>query len=183
MDDNVLRRSCLDRLGSSLKSVDRLESPYKPIAREEHSLQLSSRVPVCLVSTVTFVCAVGTSYLFVYRPDVEQFLMETIPGRHLPDAFDHVNDAVSLFCILLTASLVVSLWLTLKQLHSLFIPLTAGPALCVVGWYLTENFDDPNWSHLFSLATIGMLASCVVTSVLAGMSKSSTEPINETSLK
>lgn len=89
----------------------------------------------------------------------------------MPDAFDGLNDSVPTFFIFLTVSLVVSLRITLRQLYSLYIPLIAGPAMCVVGWYLTENLNDPNWFHLFALTTIGRLVSCLVTSVLAGISK------------
>lgn len=94
----------------------------------------------------------------------------------MPDAFDHLNDAVPIFFIFLSVSLFVSLRLIVRHLYSLFIPLIAGPAMCVVGWYSTENFDDPNWSQLFALLTIGMLVSCLVTGVLAGMSENPTEP-------
>jgi RsiW-degrading membrane proteinase PrsW (M82 family) len=94
----------------------------------------------------------------------------------MTDAFDRLNDAVPIFFIFLTASLVVSLRLTMRQLYSLFMPLIAGPAICVVGWYLTEDFDDPNWFQLCALATIGMLVSCLVTALLAGMANNPTEP-------
>lgn len=155
---------------------ERSESPYEPSPLQQHTKAPRVRVSVWIVGSVTLVCTLWTVILFVSRPDIERFLSQTIPGRHMPDAFDHLNDAVPIFFIFLTASLVVSLRLTLRQLYSLFIPLIAGPAMCVVGWYLTENFDDPNWFHLFAFATIGMLVSCLVTSVLAGMSKNPTEP-------
>ena len=149
------------------------ESPYEPTPLQQHA---RVRVSVWLLGAVTLACTIWTVFLFVSRPDIERFLNQTIPGSHMPDAFDRLNDSVPIFFIFLTASLVVSLRLTMRQLYSLFTPLIAGPAMCVVGWFLTENFDDPNWFHLFALATVGMLVSCLVTSVLAGLSNNPTEP-------
>ncbi len=40
---------------------------------------------------------------------------------------------------------------------------------------MTENFDDPNWFHLFALTTIGMLLSCATTAVLLVATKKTVE--------
>jgi hypothetical protein len=159
-----------------LQVCERSESPYEPTPLPQPTKSSTVRVGVWLLGAVTLASIIWTVFLFVSRPDIERFLTQTIPGRHMPDAFDRLNESVPIFFIFLTISLVVMLLLALKQLYSLFIPLIAGPAMCVVGWYMTENFDDPNWFHLFALATIGMLVSCLVTTVLAGMSKKTTEP-------
>lgn len=159
-----------------MKAFEPSESPSEPMPLQQNARLARMRLSVWLLGAVTLVCAIWTVFLFVSRPDIERFLIQTIPGRHMPDAFDHLNDAVPIFFIFLSVSLFVSLRLIVRHLYSLFIPLIAGPAMCVVGWYSTENFDDPNWSQLFALLTIGMLVSCLVTGVLAGMSENPTEP-------
>lgn len=161
----------LVRMRTSLQVPEQSESPHESSPLQQGLQTPRVNVGVWILGSFTLVCAIWTVILLVSRPDIERFLSQTIPGRHMPDAFDRLNDAVPIFCIFLTASLVVSIRLTMRQLYSLFIPLIAGPTMCVTGWYLTENFDDPNWFQLFALATIGMLVSCLVTSVLAGMSR------------
>ena len=116
-------------------------------------------------------CAILTATLMSLRPDIERFLNQAVSVRHMPDAFNPLNKSIPFFMIHVTASFALSLWITIRQQYLLFIPLVTGPIMCLVGWYLTEDFADPNWFHLFALTTIGMFVSCLVTSVLSTMVK------------
>ncbi len=89
------------------------------------------------------------------------------PGQHMPDAFANLNGSIPVFMVMLTATSAILLWLTANQRRGLLIPLAAGPTMCFVGWWVSEDFVDPNWFHLFALTTIGMIVSCAVTLLLA----------------
>lgn len=96
----------------------------------------------------------------------------------MPDAFKGLNNSVPIWMIFVTGTLLLLVRIHRKRQHVLLLPLLFGPSVCFVGWYLTENMNDPEWFLLFAYMTIGMLVSCAVTALLSIASKKAKEPID-----
>lgn len=140
------------------------------------------RDPVHLLTWAFGVLAVTFATIFalllLLKPDIEGFLYDSLPGRHMPDAFDHLNESVPVFVALSTASLALLSIVTFKKQYLLIVALAAGPIISVLGWLATENFEDPNWSHLVGLGTIGMWVSCMATLWLSCLLRRSRTPVD-----
>ena len=85
----------------------------------------------------------------------------------MPDAFKGLNSSIPIFLVFLTGTLLIVARIDRKRQYSLLLPLLFGPSICVAGWYVTENLNDPEWFLLFACTTIGMLVSCAVTASLS----------------
>ncbi len=116
-----------------------------------------------VIQGLTITAAIVSFGLILLRPDIERYLKQYMPGQHMPDAFHGLNGTMTVFMLLVTATLLLAIRIETKRKTALLLPLLFGPIACLVGWCLTENFSDPNWFHLFALTTLGMLVSCVVT--------------------
>jgi hypothetical protein len=99
-----------------------------------------------------------------------------MPGNPMPDAFNGLNGTTTVFMLFVTVTLLIAMRIETKRRCVLLLPLLFGPTACFTGWCLTENFEDPNWFHLFALCTIGMLVSCLVTVTLLVTNNETTEP-------
>jgi hypothetical protein len=132
-------------------------------------------VRIRILQVLAFFAAIVSLCLFAMPTDVERFLKQNAPGQPMPDAFNELNNVIPVFMLFVTATMLLSLWIERKVQPALWIPLVFGPSACFAGWGVTENFDDPNWFHLFALTTIGMLVSCAVTAVLLIATKKTTE--------
>jgi len=128
-----------------------------------------------LIQGGVLLSAVVSFLLFFMRPDIERYLKENAPGNPMPDAFNGLNGSLVIFMFFVTITLLLGLGIERKRNYILLIPLLFGPSACFAGWYLTENFNDPNWFHLFALTTIGMLVSCAMTAILLIATKKTTE--------
>ncbi|MDM4019606.1 hypothetical protein, partial [Roseiconus lacunae] len=104
------------------------------------------------------------------------FLADSMPGNHMPDAFDHLNSSIPIFVGLMTISFAFLFAIAMSERYSLVAPLFAGPVIGFLGWAVTENFQDPNWFHFVAIGIIGMLVSVLVTLVLAILPREATEP-------
>lgn len=136
-------------------------SPDAPIRSRKRQLL------ICVVGILSAVSAAIFAALILVRFDLEQALSESMPGYHMPDAFDHLNKAVPMVVALASVSLALLRAVIVSERDVLIVPLFAGPVMCVLGWFVVEDLRDPNWSHLGALSSLGMLVSCVVTSALA----------------
>ena len=108
-----------------------------------------------------------SALVLLLRPDIERHLKTSVPGNPMPDAFNGLNGSIPIFMILGTATLILISRIDRKRQYKLLLPLLFGPIACVVGWYLTENLNEPNWFHLFATTTIGMLVSCSITALMS----------------
>ena len=118
--------------------------------------------------------------MFTLRPDIEQFLRQSVPGKPMPDAFKGLNGSIPIFMIFVIASLLLIVRITRKRQYVLLVPLLFGPSACIALWCLTENINDPNWFFLIAPTTIGMLVSCSVTFILLAIeAKKTTEQIKD----
>jgi uncharacterized membrane protein len=115
-----------------------------------------------LLQGLAFFVAIFSFGLFSVRPNIERYL----PGNPMPDAFNGLNNAMPVFMLFITATILVVLWIERKRQHVLLVPLLFGPSACFARWCLTENFNDPTWFHLFALTIMGMMVSCAVVVVL-----------------
>ena len=122
------------------------------------------------------VLGIATAILLTTRPDIEQYLNEHVPGNHMPDAFNELNETTPYFMLFATTTLIMAGRLVRQGQYVLFLPLLFGPLICIAGWLATEDFGDPNWFHLSALSTIGMLVSSAVTFMLAIADPKTTEP-------
>ncbi|AMV34964.1 hypothetical protein VN12_22750 [Pirellula sp. SH-Sr6A] len=84
----------------------------------------------------------------------------------MPDAFRGLNGMLAIFMMFVTATTLLAIAIETRRQYVLFIPLLFGPSACFVGWFLTENFNDPNWFLLIAPTTVGMVVSCAVTFVM-----------------
>lgn len=132
-------------------------------------------VRIRLLNVLAFIAAIVSLCLFTRPPDVERYLKQNAIGNPMPDAFNGLNSIIPVFMLLVTITMLLSLWIERKVQPILWIPLLFGPLACFAGWSMTENFHDPNWFHLFALTTIGMLVSCATTAVLLVATKKTTE--------
>ena len=127
-----------------------------------------SRSESLLASQVLAVIALLLSLiLFALRPNIEHILKQCVPGNPMPDAFKGLNDSIPIFMVFVAGTLFLIARINRKRQYSLLLPLLFGPTSCIVGWYLTENPNDPNWFDLIAITTIGMLVSCSVTALLS----------------
>ena len=124
---------------------------------------------------------IATGVFLATQPDVEKYLKEHVPGNHMPDAFNELNETAPYLTLFATTTLMLAGRLVRQGQYVLFLPLLFGPLICIAGWLVTENFRDPNWFHLSALMTIGMLVSSVVTFVLVIViaNPKTTEPRDE----
>lgn len=159
-----------------LRDMETHDSPYKPTLTSPHDGPHLSRLLVRVFGFLTTVSAILFALLLVLKPDLERHLRDSLPGRHMPDAFAHLNDSVPIFVALATVSLAMLCFVTVRRQYSLVVPLIAGPAMSVLGWFVTEEFEDPNWFHFFAVTVIGMLVSCLVVLVLAVLPRKQTKP-------
>jgi hypothetical protein len=125
------------------------------------------------------VFGIATGILLATRPDIEKYLNEHVPGSHMPDAFNDLNETSPYLMLFATTTLMLAGRLVRQGQYVLFLPLLFGPLICIAGWLVTENFRDPNWFHLSALMTIGMFVSSVVTFVLVIANPKTTEPRDE----
>jgi len=128
-----------------------------------------------LIQGLALISALVSLSLICIRPDIERYLKQNMPGNPMPDAFRGLNGTMTMFTLFVTATAVLALRIEIKRRYVLLLPLMFGPTACFTGWCLTENFNDPNWFHLFALTTIGMLVSCLVTAILSAVTKKTTE--------
>jgi hypothetical protein len=133
-----------------------------------------------LIQGSALIAALFSLGLFLVRPDIERYLELNLPGHHMPDAFRGLNGIIAIFMLFVTATVLLVLRIETRRLYVLLIPLLFGPTACLTGWFLTENFDDPNWFLLFAPTTIGMLVSCAVTFVLLIATRKTTEQLLDT---
>ena len=133
-------------------------------------------VPKQLTHLPALVFGLATLVLFVARPNIERYLNKHAPDNHMPDAFNGLNDVIPTFIFFVTTTLMLAGQFLRNRQYRLFLPLFFGPFICVAGWFLTDNFADPNWFHLFALSTIGMLVSSMVSVVLSILDTKATEP-------
>ena len=115
--------------------------------------------------------ALVSFYLFAPKPNIESYLSHNVPWTSMPDAFNGLNNSIPINMLFATGTLLLLARITRKRQYALLLPLLFGPTSCLVGWYMTENMNDPNWFHLFALTTIGMLVSCTVTALLSIVSQ------------
>ncbi len=120
-----------------------------------------------LIQVLTAVAALFSVYLYTQRPDIEQYSKLYFPGNPKPDAFNGLNKAIPLLMVMITVSLLLAARINGRRQFVLYLPLSFGPSACLVGWYVTEDLSDPNWFDLTALATIGMLVSCAITTLLS----------------
>ncbi len=132
-------------------------------------------VRIRLLQVLASIAGVVSLCLFTMPPDVERYLEQKRDWQPHADAFNGLNNIVPVFMLFVTATMLLSLWIERKVQPILWIPLLFGPSACFAGWSMTENFDDPNWFHLFALTTIGMLLSCATTAVLLVATKKTVE--------
>ena len=121
----------------------------------------------------------ATAILLTTRPNIERYLSEHAPGKHMPDAFNELNETMPYFMLFATTTLILAGRLVRQKQHVLFLPLLFGPFGCIAGWLATEDFGDPNWFHLSALLTIGMLVSSAVTFLLSNADTKTTEHIKD----
>ena len=163
-------------LSESLNDKQTQASPY---ARTDVTHQNRSSafawLPVC-VGALAAMSGGLLILVLVLELDVERFLEDATPGPYMPDAFDHLNESTLPFVALLTLSLILLFAVIIRKRYSLVLPIFAGPAIGSVGWFVTENFQDPTWFHFVAISNIGMAVSCLVTSVLAILLRRSAEP-------
>lgn len=122
-------------------------SPYRPPLTSEQGRSLTPRWLPHLAGALAVLSAVVFALLLVLKPDVERYLADSMPGNHMQDAFDHLNRSIPIFVGLMTISLALLFAITLKERYSLVVPLLAGPMIGLMGWLVTENFQDQNWFH------------------------------------
>ncbi len=159
-----------------LSDMETQNSPYTPPAISERGRSVMLGWLTYLFGSLATLSAFALGLLLVRKPDLEGFLMDSLPGHHMSDAFDHLNSSIPVFAVMMTISLTLLTAVTMKERYSLVVSLTAGPVIGVVAWWATENFQDPNWFHFVAINVIGMLVSCLVTSVLAMLPRRTTEP-------
>ena len=128
-----------------------------------------------LPQALGLVAALVALFLLAVRPNIERYLKENVPGNPMPDAFNGLNGSIPIFMVFVTGTLLLLTRIIRKRQYLLSLPLLFGPAACFVGWYVTENMNDPNWFHLFATTTIGMLVSCAVTALLSIVDKKKIE--------
>lgn len=119
---------------------------------------------------------VASGLFLAMKPDVEKYLKEHVPGNHMPDAFNELNETTPYFMLFATTTLMLAGRLVRQGHYVLFLPLLFGPLMCIAGWLVTENFGDPNWFHLSALMTIGMFVSSIVTFLLVIANPKTVEP-------
>ena len=135
-----------------------------------HIVQLRLSQGIALLASLLSIC------LIALRPDIETILKQNVPGNPMPDAFNGLNGSIPIFMVFIAGTFLLLIRIVRKRLYSLLLPLLFGPSACFAGWYLTENWNDPNWFHLFAITTIGMLVSCAVTFILLAIeAKKTTE--------
>lgn len=149
-----------------LSDMEIQNSPYTPLVISERGRSVTLGWLTYLFGSLATLSTVALGLLIVLKPDLEGFLMRSLPGHHMPDAFDHLNSSIPIFVVMMTISLALLTAVTMKERYSLVVSLTAGPVIGVVGWCATENFQDPNWFHFVASVVIGMFVSCLATSVL-----------------
>lgn len=159
----------------NLSDMETQYSPYRPPLTSEQGRSLTPRWLPHLAGALAVLSAVVFTLLLVLKPDIEQYLADSMPGNHMPDAFDHLNRSIPIFFALMTISLALLFAITLKERYSLIVPLLAGPMIASGAWLFTENFQDPNWFHFVATSSMGMLVSCLATSFLAILPTKSTE--------
>ena len=101
--------------------------------------------------------------------DVEAFLSDTFRGQSMPDAFNHLNNALAIFTMFLFLQSLLAYSLMMSSKLEFLIPLAAGPVLGGLCYLLVDGVSDPNWCELFAILTIGMLVSIPVTLILVGI--------------
>lgn len=144
------------------------DSPYEP-ANLESDLDSEVTAPSAIVFLLWSLTAINillAALVLFLEPDVESFLAYNLPGPHMPDAFKHLNQNMPMTMILVATSSALAAWNAMQRRYKMLVPLFAGPGMCFIGWYMTENWDDPFWFDLVALTSLGMLVSCAVTTVL-----------------
>lgn len=119
---------------------------------------------------------IATGLFLAMQPDVAKYLKEHVPGNHMPDAFNGLNETTPYLLLFATTTFLIAGRLVRQGHYVLFLPLLFGPLICIAGWLVTENFGDPNWFHLSALMTIGMFVSSVVTFLLMIANSKTAEP-------
>lgn len=119
-----------------------------------------------LIQGFALIAALFSLGLFLVRPDIERYLEQNLPGHHMTDAFRGLNGILAIFILFVSATTLLMMTIEKRRHYVMLIPLLFGPTACLVGWFLTENLNDPNWFLLLAPTTIGMLVSCAVTFVL-----------------
>ena len=98
--------------------------------------------------------------------EVEAFLSGAFRGQSMPDAFNHLNNALPIFTIFLFLQSLLAYSLMMSSKLEFLIPLATGPVLGGLCYLLVDGVSDPNWCELFAMLTIGMLVSIPVTLIL-----------------
>lgn len=144
------------------------DSPYEP-ANLESDLDSGDTPPSALVPVLwalTSVNALLAALVLFLEPNVESFLAYNLPGPHMPNAFKHLNQNMPMTMILVATNSALAAKNVMQRRYKMLMPLFAGPGMCFIGWYMTENWDDPSWFHLVALTSLGMLIACAITAVL-----------------
>lgn len=144
------------------------DSPYEPANLESDfdSKVTASPALASLLWGLTAINALAAAFVLFQKPDVESFLMDYLPGPHMPDAFRGLNQSIPMTMMLVATSSALASWNAMDRRYKMLVPLLAGPAMCFIGSWMTENWDDPNWLNLVATTSLGMLVSCVITAVL-----------------
>lgn len=119
-----------------------------------------------LAQSSAFATTLISFYILATKPDFERYLIENAPGNPMTDAFNGLNKMIPVFMILLAGTVIVFAIIYQTRKYIFMIPLLFGPMICFVGWYVTENFEDPSWFHMVAITAVGMLVSCPITTIL-----------------
>lgn len=144
------------------------DSPYEPanLESDSDSKVTAPSALVFLLWSLTAINVLLAALVLFLEPDVESFLAYNLSGPRMPDAFRSLNQCIPMTIVLVATSSALASWIVMQRRYKMLVPLLAGPGMCFIGWWMTENWDDPHWFNLVATTSLGMLVSCVITAVL-----------------
>ena len=132
----------------------------------QRSRQLQGRLgPGCQFATLALLVSIWiglTGLLVVSRGKPEAFLVRTLGGFSMPDAFKHLNECSTLAWSLHSILVLVAMAAKRYGRTDVLTVLMIGPVIAASIVLVDQRWTDPNWFNIVAVCSIGSLVGSIV---------------------